>query len=223
MSSWNKVNVVAAVAAAVVAAVAIVTDIFQPKIRCSLGIESCPTEGQTFPKEIVNPSPSSSISVPENPDYSKLENLLKQGKWESADRETAYIILKVAQRESYRYLDINSIGDFPCSEFKKIDQLWRQSSNNRFGFSVQSLIYHELGGKKQLDDPIWQKFGDIVGWRVGGTWLSYEELREKEKWLKYNELPLKPDETKLGTLPRLGAVWKDEPGVFLDRVKTCGL
>jgi hypothetical protein len=50
-------------------------------------------------------------------------------------------------------------------------------SNGKFGFSVQKKIYlDELGGTKEYKEKIWNEFGDRVGWRKGGTWLSYSDF-----------------------------------------------
>jgi eukaryotic-like serine/threonine-protein kinase len=78
----------------------------------------------------------------------------------------------VAKREKEGWLDVNSIDNFPCVDLRTIDQLWVKYSNGRFGFSVQKRIYQSLGGTRQYDKKIWEAFGDKVGWRKGGNWLS---------------------------------------------------
>lgn len=90
--------------------------------------------------------------------------------------ETVRCMLKVAERQSKGYLDVEDIENFPCIDLRTIDQLWVKCSDGKFGFSVQKKIYQGLGGTKEYDREVWKKFGDKVGWRKGDKWLSYNEL-----------------------------------------------
>ncbi|NJO52928.1 MAG: transcriptional regulator, partial [Leptolyngbyaceae cyanobacterium RM2_2_4] len=112
-------------------------------------------------------------------DYSKLERFLKAEQWQEADRETANLMLKVADREQEGWLDVNSIKNFPCEVLGRIDRLWINNSAGKFGFSVQKQIYLEsCGGNSdgQYDERAWNCFGNAVGWRVNNQWISYERL-----------------------------------------------
>ncbi|MDJ0516560.1 MAG: GUN4 domain-containing protein [Trichodesmium sp. MO_231.B1] len=111
-----------------------------------------------------------------NEEYSTLENFLKQKKWKEADEETVRLMLKVPGLEEKGYLTQQDIDNFSCTYLRRIDQLWVENSNNKFGFSVQKKIYHSLGGKKEYDSDIWHNFGDKVGWKKGDEWLSEDEL-----------------------------------------------
>lgn len=108
-------------------------------------------------------------------DYRKLRDLLAAGKWREADEETEKVMLKVAGREE-EYLDLASIDKFPCEDLRTIDQLWVKYSNGRFGFSVQKRIYQSLGGTREYNREIWERFGDRVGWRKNGDYLYYKNL-----------------------------------------------
>jgi len=114
-------------------------------------------------------------------DYTNLRNLLAAKKWQEADRETRRVMYKVAGREEERWLDTESIDKFPCEDLRTIDQLWVKYSNGRFGFSVQKRIYQSLGGTREYDDKVWEKFGDKVGWRKNNSWLYYKDLTFSEK------------------------------------------
>ncbi|MBC1197745.1 GUN4 domain-containing protein [Microcystis aeruginosa BLCCF158] len=103
-------------------------------------------------------------------DYSKLRDLLKAEKWKEADEETLRVMLAVAKREKEGWLRVEDIDNFPCADLRTIDQLWVKYSNGRFGFSVQKRIYQGLGGTREYNREIWEKFGDKVGWRKGGSW-----------------------------------------------------
>jgi hypothetical protein len=109
-------------------------------------------------------------------DYYNLRDLLAAGKWKEADKETARLMLKVAGRENYGRLDIKSTDNFPCEDLRTIDQLWVKYSNGRFGFSVQKRIYQSLGGTREYEGKVWERFGDRVGWRKENEWRQSEWL-----------------------------------------------
>ncbi len=104
-------------------------------------------------------------------DYTRLRDLLAQGKWKEADKETLAVMLKVAEREKDRWLRAEDIEEFPGTDLRTIDTLWVKYSNGRFGFSVQKRIWESVGGTKS-----YCRFGDRVGWRVNNDWLDYNKL-----------------------------------------------
>lgn len=92
--------------------------------------------------------------------YTRLRDLLAEGKWREADEETGRVMLSVAslaverkvQAGEYKdgrvpdYSRIIGMADyFPCADLSTIDRLWLKYSNGRFGFSVQKRIISELG------------------------------------------------------------------------------
>jgi serine/threonine protein kinase len=109
-------------------------------------------------------------------DYTKLRDLLAAGEWKKADQETANAMLKISDRQKEGWLDINSVDRFPTQDLQTIDRLWVKYSNGYFGFSVQKQIYQNLGGGKNYNRDLWNKFCDTIGWRHKGDWKKYEEL-----------------------------------------------
>ncbi len=110
-------------------------------------------------------------------DYRQLRELLEAGQWKEADLETARVFLKVAERQKYGWLRAQDIENFPGSDLRIIDQLWRRFSQNRFGFSIQRNIWLSVGGQPgEFEGNIFPKFGDCVGWRVDDEWLKYEDF-----------------------------------------------
>ena len=77
-------------------------------------------------------------------------------------------------------MSIEDVENFPCQDLGTIDKLWVKYSGGKFGFSVQKQIYQDLGGTKDYDEKVWKSFGDKVGWRKGGSWLSYSDLTFSE-------------------------------------------
>ncbi|MEM6404047.1 MAG: GUN4 domain-containing protein [Cyanobacteria bacterium P01_D01_bin.116] len=129
-------------------------------------------ENNPAPTQTNSPVPEDDLSSEKGVYYTRLQDLLKAGKWKEADEETFYVMLKAAGREE-RWLDSNSIKKFPCTDLRTIDKLWVKYSNGHFGFSVQKRIWKSVG--KDYD-----KFGDRVGWRkkvlLIADWSYYQHL-----------------------------------------------
>ncbi|HBB34521.1 MAG TPA: serine/threonine protein kinase [Cyanobacteria bacterium UBA8803] len=107
-------------------------------------------------------------------DYVRLRSLLAAEAWQEADKETAALMLKASGREGW--LRVADIEKFPAQELKIIDQIWREYSGDCFGLTVQKRIWHSLGDIKQTDWQAWCSFGDRVGWRWKGNWVSHDRL-----------------------------------------------
>ena len=117
--------------------------------------------------------------------FCQLEEFLKYKKWSDADEETGWIFFQFLTFENYPdfkrlYLKIDK------DILEKIDQLWLKYSQGKFGFSVQTDIYHNLLHYKlplqqyvtesiEIDhnkysaqsikqDYIWKEFCKKVGW-----------------------------------------------------------
>ncbi|HEY9864403.1 MAG TPA: serine/threonine-protein kinase [Candidatus Obscuribacterales bacterium] len=147
------------------------------------------------------PQPDIELKSAKGVNYDQLEQLLKAGSWKEADEETTNKMLEVAGRTLEGWLRVEDIDNFPCEDLRTIDQLWVKYSNERFGFSLQKRIYQSLGGTRNYDQKVWQAFGDQVGWRVGGSWLYYTDL-------KFNQT------APLGHLPVMG-VFEEGGGFFV--------
>lgn len=113
------------------------------------------------------------------PDYSQLEENLQNKQWQKADRETDRLLLKIAGENSS--LDAESIANLSCSTLEKIDRLWIENSNGRFGFSPQKQVYLETGNQIGLyTETTYQAFGNKVGWRTFGSWSLSGDLKFSE-------------------------------------------
>lgn len=111
--------------------------------------------------------------------YTKLRDLLRAQKWKEADYETYRLMITIVGRKEGDYFRKEDLLNFPCKDLKTIDRLWRQYSNDRYGFSVQKEIYVRCGAKLDGNypgDEIWRKFGTEVGWRVNDSWKNYDDL-----------------------------------------------
>jgi len=157
---------------------------------------------QVSPTELeipINPnSAATNLTSAVRVDNSKLQNLLAQGKWKEADKETQNVMLKVAGRENEGRLRSVHIQKLSCADLRTIDTLWVKYSKGRFGFSVQKRIWESVGGtSKQLNDSeTHERFADRIKWRVNNDWLSY------------NSLTFSLEEAAPGHLP---AAWVGDP------------
>ncbi|MEI6442221.1 MAG: GUN4 domain-containing protein [Nostocales cyanobacterium ELA583] len=133
-----------------------------------------------------------------NVDYRELDYLLGCENWKVADEETFRMMLQAARREKEGWLDMNAIKKFPCEDLLIIDQLWAKHSNNRFGFSVQKRVYHNLGGTKEYDKKTWQAFCEQVGWRKAGKQVYWNDINFDIK-APVAHLPLWGSSCGLGT------------------------
>ena len=122
------------------------------------------------------PSPPTPISQPGTTliskatgvDYSPLRDLLEAGKWKEADVETTRAMLQAAGRKKEGGLSWDDIDNFSCEDLRIIDQLWLESSQGKFGFSVQKDIYQGL-------EDFWM-FRERVGWGDGLDVRRYDDL-----------------------------------------------
>ncbi|MDX2099186.1 MAG: GUN4 domain-containing protein [Leptolyngbyaceae cyanobacterium bins.59] len=157
--------------------------------------------------------------------YANLVNYLATAQWKDADRETDKMMLEAVGQAAVErgYLKLEEIRNFPCEDLRLIDQLWVKFSGGKFGFSIQKQIYVECGGKldgKYPGEEIWERFGDRVGWRKDGNWLSYSHMDPS------------PLSSPRGIFPRglcgmLGGGWwlgvRDGYCNLFSRTKTCRL
>lgn len=114
-------------------------------------------------------------------DCTKLRHLLVAKKWKEADEETAKVMLKASDKEFLGYLSEDDIKKLPDPVLYTINQLWKEHSGGRFGFSVQKQIYLQVS--KNYD-----KLGEKLGWKKGEEWLHWQELNFSEE-AKKGHLP----------------------------------
>lgn len=109
--------------------------------------------------------------------YRPLQTMLERQQWQEADQETFRVLLKVSQREAEGWLDQASVKALSCSDLHTLATLWSYYSENHFGFVRQQWIWQEIGGVVgNYTAQAAEQFGDRVGWRKEGQWLTYDQL-----------------------------------------------
>lgn len=113
-------------------------------------------------------------SMPSESRFFHLQQLLERKLYRDADVETLHVMLEVLERKRDDWLRDNELVYFPCEELIQIDKLWREYSNDRFGFSLQWKIYQSC--KASTDESIWEEFMRQVGW-LKKNWVVFEDYK----------------------------------------------
>jgi hypothetical protein len=173
-----------------------------------------PNNNQSFPmNSSYAPAPSDLNVLLEN-SINKLENLLSAQKIQEADVETKKIIL---QHNNGNQLTTLQIRLLPLDVLARVDQVWEQYSDGKFGLKIQQEIWlkslkpekprFQIFPKKiepPTESQAWNKFGFVVGWRG-----------EDEKLLSDNKLTFSM-KAPIGCFPRT-RLWLN--GGFANNVK----
>jgi hypothetical protein len=117
------------------------------------------------------------VLIPDIDRYGRLQELLMAGDFKGADQATTQIILE-ALNKTRDTLNPETLAALPCTVLTVIDRLWRNYSQDRFGFSVQLAAYQTVGGSidtlRTQDRKVMGAFAQQVGWVVAGK-LRFEE------------------------------------------------
>ncbi|PZO45125.1 MAG: hypothetical protein DCF19_01135 [Pseudanabaena frigida] len=73
--------------------------------------------------------------------YTKLKALLSNAKWQEANQETWNVMCQAARKNIGSVLSPDDIKQVSCDDLQIIDSLWKQHSQDRYGFSAQNQIY----------------------------------------------------------------------------------
>ncbi|MBV6624653.1 MAG: GUN4 domain-containing protein [Rivularia sp. (in: Bacteria)] len=147
-------------------------------------------------------------------DYKRLKDFLEAKKFKEADQETKNILLASLGKNPNEKMGIEEIRGLSEIILIRIDDLWNDFSNQKFGFRVQRNIWQEIiSPQKGLisrwlpfnnnepthnDQEKWFKFGRYVGWR--------NQTNNREEWNKYKNLNFTIDASK-GCFPYFRNWW----------------
>ncbi|WP_013321709.1 GUN4 domain-containing protein [Gloeothece verrucosa] len=109
-----------------------------------------------------------------NIDYGLLDKLLAAQQWEQGELETASLMLKLIDKTYWWEINSYDFQKVSPQALCKINTLWLQYSDGRFGFSVQKNIWEYLASQFNYESE--KQFGELLGWRKGGYWLSGTDL-----------------------------------------------
>ncbi|CAI9777039.1 unnamed protein product [Fraxinus pennsylvanica] len=105
---------------------------------------------------------SSSIATPSaspNVTFDVLQQHLSSKNFREADEETRRLLIVLAGEAAQKrgYVFFSEVQFIQESDLKAIDELWKQYSDNKFGYSVQKKIWEKM-------DRDFTKFFIKVGW-----------------------------------------------------------
>lgn len=131
-------------------------------------------------------------------DYTKLRNLLKEGKWSQADLHTSQIVEQVVksakQQNKHVFIELKTIAEFSCPDIRTVDYLWKKYSNDKFGFSPQQEVWQSVNQKGDFSTQTWRRFATEVGWKTG-------EVSSGSGYLLHEQLDFEPAQAPEGHLP----------------------
>jgi hypothetical protein len=114
--------------------------------------------------------------------YEKLDELLKNQQWKEADEMTRKLILNLAKRENFGWLEKEDILQIPTYDIEIINDLWIKHSQGHFGFSVQTNLYIQAykalynNNSFEYDLRAWNNFCNDNSWQQDGRIVSYENF-----------------------------------------------
>lgn len=103
-------------------------------------------------------------------DYSSLQRLLAEQKFQAADQLTLQKMCEVVGTAAVqrKWLYFTEVMQFPVTDLQTLNALWLTHSEGKFGFSVQREIWLSAGKNW---DQLWAK----IGWRTGNLWTRYPQ------------------------------------------------
>ena len=165
-------------------------------------------------KKIALISPKTGI------DYTKLRDLLKEGKWSEADLHTYQLveqIIKSAKNDNQHiFIELKTIAEYSCPDVRTVDYLWKKYSNNQFGFSPQQQVWQNVNQDGDFSTQTWRRFATEVGWKKG-------EVANSSGYLLYDELDFEPSKAPAGHLPWWFALPEEELNVIKSLFARCNL
>ncbi|KAG9447067.1 hypothetical protein H6P81_013195 [Aristolochia fimbriata] len=146
----------------------------------------------------VTSSASSSLTASPSISFDLLEQHLSGRDFRQADEETRRLLIVLAGEAAVKrgYVFFSEVQFISESDLQTIDRLWRESSDNKFGYSVQKRI--------------WEKSGrDFTNFFIRLGWMK--KLDTEVEQYNYRAFPDEflwemKDDTPLGHLPLTNAL-----------------
>lgn len=126
-------------------------------------------------------------------DFSKLKEALAAGKFEEADEIQRQTLIELAGEaaKARGWVYFTEVASIPVEDMKALDDLWKEHSNNKFGYSIQRQFWLKR-------DKQWTPFFRKIDWVTGDNdaYRRWTALGQKGNDFIYNA-----EEAKEGHLP----------------------
>ena len=157
------------------------------------------------------------LSSEKGVDYTRLRDLLREGKWRDADNETCKVMMRAVGIEPGERFVTNGLQNFPCTDLKTIDGLWTKYSKGHFGFSVQKEVWQKYGSPTSSSKK-WDQLCIEVGWKSAGSYITYSKLKAEPQFSSRGEFPIGMFVYSFGEWQ-----WVIGLGFLFSRIQTCKL
>ncbi len=118
---------------------------------------------QHWPDGLLSPQSAQAV------DYDELQTLLIKQEYQSADKLTMQKLCELAGERAMqrKWVYFTEVSQFPTTDLKTIDTLWRIYSEDRFGWSKQHELWMRLGQD-------WERLWTQLIWKSSeGAWTRY--------------------------------------------------
>lgn len=135
--------------------------------------------------------------------YDDMRAALEAGDFRAANTEFSEIVLELADKTNEGWLEKGDAEAIPCADIIYMDRLFSRYSGGRFGFEAQHDVLKSLPLQQTGDQPLSASperlvaFGEAVGWRRDGRWLTMDELSFSPAEAPKGELPVFKPEDKI--------------------------
>ena len=125
-----------------------------------------PTAGDYLDREL--PTGMVPLRSSKGIDYTTLQKLLAQQKFEAADKLTTEKLCELAGADAVKrkWIYFTEVEQLPTIDLHTIDALWTFHSEGKFGFSIQREMWVGMGKN-------WDKLWVKLGWKNGNNWTRY--------------------------------------------------
>ena len=146
----------------------------QKNSRTNIKINKKIEESQPIQDEAKTTASPQKTKTDYKVNYTQLSNYLTHKEWKKADEETLNIMNEICEKQKDDFWNEEDINRISCSEILEIDKLWRESSNNNFGLTIQKNIWEKLESIDK-EDIIQEKFAEKVGWSQNQEYLDWDQ------------------------------------------------
>jgi GUN4-like protein len=128
--------------------------------------------------------------------YEAMRAALASGDFRAANTEASEITLILANRTNEGWLGKEDVETLPCADITYMDRLFAEASGGKFGLSAQREVLDSL--PETTPDGILLSsapdtlvaFGEAVGWRKDGEWLTYDAMTFSSEDAPKGHLPV---------------------------------
>jgi hypothetical protein len=174
------------------------SSLFLKPTTTNITLSHSSTSNSSITFSLSQTTSSTPSSTSQNSSFELLKQHLSDKNFRQADEETRCLLIVLAGEAAQKrgYVFFSEVQFISETDLKTIDQLWREHSNNKFGYSIQKRLF----GKAKKD---FTKFFIKVGWM--------KKLDTEMEQYNYRSFPTEfiwelNDDTPEGHLPLTNAL-----------------